>query len=199
MRYEQSRVIGQNTYSRKSQTIFASNVNQLWNNINRHILIPWQSITVVLGTFAIFSLVEKQIISLDLASALIVLIAAWQIAHVYDASTWVNRNLAIIVNIEKQFLITDDVKNIHWFFQSQRKWDHLGTFWGRCCYLILYLDGVSSICIGTISQSVLLNLFNDPDLYNSSFLVNFHGVYTLQFSQSFQPVDKPVSARRVQD
>lgn len=102
--------------------------NQLWSNINRHILIPWQSITAVLGTFAIFSLVEKQIISLDLASSLIILIAAWQIAHVYDASTWVNRNLAIIVNIEKQFLISEDIKNIHWFFQGHRSWDHLDNF-----------------------------------------------------------------------
>jgi hypothetical protein len=34
----------------------------LWDNINRHILMPWQSIAVLIGTFALFSAVEKKII-----------------------------------------------------------------------------------------------------------------------------------------
>lgn len=38
----------------------------LWDNINRHILMPWQSIAVLIGTFALFSAVEKKIISLDI-------------------------------------------------------------------------------------------------------------------------------------
>ena len=54
--------------------------DQLWNNINRHILVVWQSVGVLVGTFAIFSLVEKKIISIDIASTLIILISSWLIA-----------------------------------------------------------------------------------------------------------------------
>jgi hypothetical protein len=32
---------------------------QTWANINRHILVVWQAITVLVGTLAAFSLVEK--------------------------------------------------------------------------------------------------------------------------------------------
>ncbi len=101
---------------------------QLWNNINRHILIPWQSITVVIGTFALFSFVEKNVISLDIAAAFIVLISAWQIAHVCDSSAWVNRNHAIIINIERQFLNPEDSKYIHHFFVSHRPWSLFDNF-----------------------------------------------------------------------
>jgi len=88
---------------------------QMWGNISRHIVI-WQSISVLLGTFAVFALVEKRIISLDFASALIVLISAWLLAHVIDANYWYNRNLKIIANIERQFLTSDDLSLIHPYF-----------------------------------------------------------------------------------
>lgn len=101
---------------------------QLWGNINRHILIPWQSITIVIGTFALFSLVEKNVITLDIATSLIIVISAWQIAHVRDSSAWVNRNLAIIVNIERQFLNQEDSKLIHFYFLKPRKWELLENF-----------------------------------------------------------------------
>ena len=69
---------------------------QLMNDINRHIVVVWQSVGVLFGAFAVFALVEKKILSLDIATSLIVMLCAWVIAHVYDASYWYNRNLVII-------------------------------------------------------------------------------------------------------
>ena len=93
---------------------------QMFNDINRHIMVVWQSIGVLVGAFAIFALTEKQIISVDIASSLVILIAGWSLAHLYDAGYWYNRNLAIIANIERQFLTKQDLHNIHYYFGAHR-------------------------------------------------------------------------------
>ena len=94
--------------------------DQMFNDINRHILVIWQSVGVLIGAFAIFSLTEKQIISLDIASSIILLLCHWLISHLYDSAYWYNRNLAIISNIEKQFLLEGDLKEIHYYFGKHR-------------------------------------------------------------------------------
>lgn len=94
--------------------------NQMFNDINQHIMVVWQSIGVLIGAFAVFALVEKSIISLDVAVSLIVLLAAWLVAHLLDASYWYNRNLVIIANIERQFLTKEDLKLIHYYFGAHR-------------------------------------------------------------------------------
>ena len=95
--------------------------DQLFNHINTHILVVWQSIGVLISAFAAFALVEKGLLPLDLASALIVLISAWLICHVYDSSFWYNRNLVIVANIERQFLKQEDLHLIHYYFGKHRK------------------------------------------------------------------------------
>jgi hypothetical protein len=95
--------------------------DQMFNDINTHILVVWQSVGVLIGAFAIFALTEKQVITLDVAAALIVLIAAWLIGHLYDASYWYNRNLVIIANIERQFLADSDLREVHYYFGKHRK------------------------------------------------------------------------------
>ena len=85
-------------------------------DINRHILTIWQSISVLIGAFAIFALVKKNIISIDLSSSIMVLLSAWLISHLFDAAYWYNRNLTMIENIERQFLLKEDLKNIHYYF-----------------------------------------------------------------------------------
>src|SRR5262245_4404379 len=95
--------------------------NQLMNDINRHIVVVWQSVGVLFGAFAVFALVEKQIVSLDIATSLIILLCAWMVAHVQDASYWYNRNLVIIANIERQFLRQSDLKEIHYYFAEHRR------------------------------------------------------------------------------
>jgi len=95
--------------------------DQMFNDIDTHILVVWQSVGVLVGAFAIFALTEKQIITLDVATALIVLIAAWLVGHLYDASYWYNRNLVIIANIERQFLSQPDLRQVHYYFGAHRK------------------------------------------------------------------------------
>lgn len=94
--------------------------DQMFNDINRHIMVVWQSIGVVIGAFAIFALVEKQVVSLDIAASIMLLLCAWLLAHLFDAAYWYNRNLVIIANIERQFLNQDDLKNIHYYFGKHR-------------------------------------------------------------------------------
>ena len=94
--------------------------DQMFNDINTHIMVVWQSIGVLIGAFAIFALAEKQVVSVDLAAALIILIAGWQLAHLYDAGYWYNRNLVIIANIERQFLIPSDLGAVHYYFGKHR-------------------------------------------------------------------------------
>jgi hypothetical protein len=93
---------------------------QMFNDINRHIMVVWQSVGVLVGAFAIFALVEKKVLSLDIASTIIILLCAWLYAHLLDASYWYNRNLVIIANIERQFLGQDDLKHIHYYFGKHR-------------------------------------------------------------------------------
>lgn len=95
--------------------------DQLFNDINTHILVVWQSIGVLIGAFAIFALAEKNIVPVDVACSLILLIVAWLIGHLYDASYWYNRNLAMIANIERQFLQSSDLRDIHYYFGKHRQ------------------------------------------------------------------------------
>ena len=94
--------------------------DQMFNDIDTHIKVIWQSLTVLLGAFAILALTEKKVISLDVAAALILLIAGWLVANLSDAGYWYNRNLAIIANIEKEFLRQGDLRDIHYYFGSHR-------------------------------------------------------------------------------
>lgn len=92
----------------------------MFNDIDTHILVVWQSVGVVVGAFAVFALVEKNIIPIDFACSLMIMLSAWLIAHLYDASYWYNRNLVIIANIERQFLGVADLKDIHYYFGKHR-------------------------------------------------------------------------------
>lgn len=93
---------------------------QLMADINRHIMVVWQSVGVLVSSFAVFALVENKILSLDIAASLIVLLCGWLYAHLLDAGYWYNRNLAMIANIERQFLNVNDLRNIHYYFGSHR-------------------------------------------------------------------------------
>lgn len=93
---------------------------QMFNDIDRHHKIVWETMGVLIGAFAVLALVEKNIISIDMATGLIVLLACWVLTHVYDSNYWYNRNLVIIANIERQFLVKDDLKNIHYYFGKHR-------------------------------------------------------------------------------
>lgn len=93
---------------------------QMFNDINTHILVVWQSVGVLVGALALFALVEKGVLTIDWASSLVVFLAAWLLAHLYDASYWYNRNLVIIANIERQFLYRSDLHAVHYYFGKHR-------------------------------------------------------------------------------
>src|SRR5438876_1465761 len=94
--------------------------DQMFNDINTHILVVWQSAGVLVAAFAVLALVEKAIVSMDVATALLALIAAWLLSHLEDASYWYNRNLVIIANIERQFLRPSDIREVHYYFGKHR-------------------------------------------------------------------------------
>lgn len=94
--------------------------DQMHNDINRHILVIWQSVGVFVGALATFALVEKKVLSIDIAVSITLLLNAWLLAHLFDASYWYNRNLVIIANIERQFLKRSDLRYIHYYFGKHR-------------------------------------------------------------------------------
>ncbi|WP_223563861.1 hypothetical protein [Pantoea agglomerans] len=90
------------------------------NEISRHITVIWQSISVVVGAFTLLSLVEKNIMNIDVAISIILLLITWLFDHLIDSGYWYNRNLVMIANIERQFLTVEDQKEIHYYFGSHR-------------------------------------------------------------------------------
>ncbi len=94
--------------------------DQMFNDINRHITVVWQPITVVFGSLALFASGTKNIISIDFAATFIILLVGWLIATLYDSTYWYNRNLAIIANIERQLLKQSDLRHIHYYFGKHR-------------------------------------------------------------------------------
>jgi len=103
--------------------------DQMFNDINQHIIVVWKAAGTLVAAFSIFALVEKQIVPLDIAAALVVLIAGWLLCHLEDAAYWYNRNLTIIANIERQFLMKSDLRDVHYYFgrhrETGRMIDHL--------------------------------------------------------------------------
>jgi hypothetical protein len=118
--------------------------DRLWENINRHILVSWQSITTVFTATAALALVEKQILQIDVAASLVVIICGWAVAHLHDASEWFGRNLAMVANIERQFLAQSDAVIIHPYFAKHRSSRMLRHF--RIQYMLV--TGIAVLVIG---------------------------------------------------
>lgn len=94
---------------------------QMFNNINRHILIIWQTLGVVVGAFALLGLTKSSLLPLDFSVSLIVLLCGWLFSHCEDASAWYNRNHAIICEIENQFLTNGELGRIKNLFGNPRQ------------------------------------------------------------------------------
>lgn len=95
--------------------------NQLSSEIDRHIRIIWQTVGLLISAFAIFALVEKNILPIDLAASILILVSGLSLAIIIESNYWYNRNLVIIANIEKQFLLESDTRDIHNYFASHRR------------------------------------------------------------------------------
>lgn len=93
--------------------------DQMWNNINRHILTVWQSIGAIGAAISIYVLAEKELFNMDVAVMLVIFLSAWLLAHVYDAQAWYDRNIAIIQKIEKKFETKSD--EFHGYTKQRNK------------------------------------------------------------------------------
>ena len=116
--------------------------DQMFSDINRHVLVIWQSVAVVVGAFALLALVEKNVISLDIGAAIIITICAWLFANLYDSAYWYNRNLVIIANIEREFLKESDLNDIHYYFGKHRPDNKMFTHLRIQFWLGLMLSGI---------------------------------------------------------
>jgi hypothetical protein len=108
-----------NQHDKERKEFLYKMYEQTWGNINRHLTIIWQSIAALIASVAVLGLVKENIMPIDIAVGLIVLVSIWLIANIYDANTWYSRNLIIISNIEKQFLNLEDTREIHYFFNEK--------------------------------------------------------------------------------
>lgn len=116
--------------------------DQMFNDINRHISVVWQPITVLVGSFALLAAGMRDILSIDLAVALIILLVGWLIANLYDSAYWYNRNLVIIANIERQFLKQSDLRHIHYYFGKHRSKHSIMTHIRIQWWLGIFIGGL---------------------------------------------------------
>jgi hypothetical protein len=93
---------------------------QTFSNINRHILVVWQCVGVVIGAFAAIAVSDKRLLPVDYVVTLELVLVFWLLAHILDANNWYLRNLAIITNVEKQLLFQSDLRDIHYLFGIHR-------------------------------------------------------------------------------
>jgi hypothetical protein len=106
------------------QQFLTNMYDQMWNNTTRHITLIWQPIIVIFATIGAIMAAEIKdlnFVAISIFISLAYLVIGWFLAHVHDSSGWVNRNLVIISNIEKQFLEAKDEIEIHPYFNSDPK------------------------------------------------------------------------------
>ena len=144
--------------------------DQMFNDINRHISVVWQPITVLVGSIALIAAGIRDILSIDLAVAFIIVLVGWLIANLYDSAYWYNRNLVIIANIERQFLMQADLRHIHYYFGKHRSkqsiMTHIRIQWwlglviGGLILLYHFFTEVLKICpyISTLATNFRLEL-----------------------------------------
>ena len=94
----------------------------LWDNINRHVSGVWQTVTTLGVSVALLGLVGNGFLSMAAAATLVIGVAAWYAATVYDSALWFARNQAIATNVERAFLDDpEDRKIIQPYYVAHRK------------------------------------------------------------------------------
>lgn len=136
--------------ARDRATLLLAMYKATWDNINRHILVVWQSIAAVFAALGASLLSGRDLIAPDLAAVFVVLVTGWSLAHSIDAKAWYNRNLLIIANIERQFLLPSDAQRIHPFFGGEPRRSKMIEH--------LFIQSVLACAIGAL---VLLGHFLD--------------------------------------
>lgn len=107
-------------YERRPDFLIAM-YEQLMADINRHIMVVWQMVGVMVAAIAGLAIAEKQGVPTAYAVILTLVVISWVIEHLHDSNFWYNRNLVMITNIERVFLTSHDVDLIHPYFAAHRK------------------------------------------------------------------------------
>lgn len=150
---------GQNNNETTRKEFLLHMYDQMYNDINRHISIIWQPITVLVGSFALLAAGMREIVSIDIAVALVIVLVGWLIANLYDSAYWYNRNLAIIANIERQFLRQTDLTDIHYYFGIHRSKKSVITHIRIQWWLGLFIGGLV-LLYHTFAEVLNTRLFN---------------------------------------
>ena len=82
----------------------------MFAGINGHMTLVWRSISVVVCALAMLALVEKHILPIDIAMALVVLVCALVPCAPARRRLMDNRNLTTIADIERQFVRSFDAR-----------------------------------------------------------------------------------------
>lgn len=93
---------------------------QMFKDIAQAYTVVWQSAATVFASFVAITLSDKGIVPLDVAVSIVILVVSWFYLNIIECSYWYNRNMGIISNIERQFLIESDQKDIVYYFGSHR-------------------------------------------------------------------------------
>lgn len=93
---------------------------QMFRDIAQAYTVVWQSAATVFASFAAIALAANGILPFDLAVAVVLLVLVWFGLNVIECAYWYNRNICIIANIEKQFLLASDLKDVQYYFGSHR-------------------------------------------------------------------------------
>ena len=153
--------------SHDPEKILIEMYSQLMHDVNRHIVIVWQSICMLIAAITAFALIKDNLFSLDMAASVALIACIWLLVHVYDSSFWYNRNTAIIANIEKQFLRQDDSGAMKSFFsENQPK----GVYISHCIQRALGMS-VAILVLGFQFYETILPILlarTDFEAFNSA-------------------------------
>lgn len=114
----------------KARADFLLKMYEVYNKeIERHFNLAWQALSIFGASIIAILATANKLAGLPAFAivSLYLFLVAWAITVVIDASFWYNRNLVVIANIERQFLVrdtanpsVDDAHNIQWYFTSHR-------------------------------------------------------------------------------
>lgn len=120
--------------------------DKLWMDTEITIKMLWQTILIFFGALATLVLTKYQLSTsnlffpLNMTYTAMILAIMWMLGHIINSSYWFNRNLAMITNIEKQFLNKKDEKLIHYYFLSPRPFKMLPYF--KLQFIFILIVGI---------------------------------------------------------
>jgi hypothetical protein len=106
-------------YEKRPEFLIAM-YEQLMSDINRHIVVVWQMVSVVGAAIVGLVVADKEGVPTAYATIVALVVVAWVLEHLHDSNYWYNRNLVMITNIERVFLTPEDVDRIHPYFAAHR-------------------------------------------------------------------------------